>query len=310
MPSGDLVLAELACSLRGTDRGEVQAGEESVQDKHQGDKIYAISAATVVNSFCSSTPKGSEKTQESPVPVGEILIGETSPLEKAIQQSRDNSKKVLLVQATIKEEKVEGIGTNAAVMKELVLPLIAVITWLHSVFIWEGPLKSLTFCVIGCCIIFNGLPYVLPLSLVMMAAYMAYVRRMRDGAPIKEILISSPPNQNTVEQLLALQQALTELEALIQSGNIFLLKTRALILSARPEATNHVIAILLALAVVVLIFPTRWLILIIFLNVFSSEMPVRIASSRRFMRRIGEWWYSIPVVPVQFLKPETDNGSK
>lgn len=119
MPSGDLVLAELACSLRGTDRGEVQAGEESVQDKHQGDKIYAISAATVVNSFCSSTPKGSEKTQESPVPVGEILIGETSPLEKAIQQSRDNSKKVLLVQATIKEEKVEGIGTNAAVMKVL-----------------------------------------------------------------------------------------------------------------------------------------------------------------------------------------------
>lgn len=70
-----------------------------------------------------------------------------------------------------------------------------------------------------------------------MAAYMAYVRRMRDEAPIKEVLVPSPPNQSTVEQLIALQQALTQLEALIQAGNIFLLKTRALVLSALPEVS-------------------------------------------------------------------------
>jgi len=82
------------------------------------------------------------------------------------------------------------------------------------------------------------LPFILPLLLVMMAAYMASVRNMRNGAAIKEVVVPMPPNQNTVEQLLALQQALSQLEGLIQAGNIFLLKTRALFLSALPEVST------------------------------------------------------------------------
>lgn len=70
-----------------------------------------------------------------------------------------------------------------------------------------------------------------------MAAYMAYVRHMPDGASAKEILVCPPPKLNAVEQLLALQQALVQLEGLIQSGNIFLLKSRALVLSALPEVS-------------------------------------------------------------------------
>jgi len=72
----------------------------------------------------------------------------------------------------------------------------------------------------------------------MMAAYMASVRNMRNGSAIKEIVVSTPPDQNTVEQLLALQQALSQLEGKIQAGNIFLLKTRALFLSALPEVST------------------------------------------------------------------------
>lgn len=74
-----------------------------------------------------------------------------------------------------------------------------------------------------------------PLLLVLMAAYMAHNRYMRDGVAIKEVLVTPPPKLNAVEQLLALQQALSQLEGLIQAGNIFLLKTRALVLSALPE---------------------------------------------------------------------------
>jgi len=117
MPGGDLILAELANSLRSTGRGEGQANDESALEKHQGYRISGISAAAVVASFRPSTPRGAEKIRETPLPIGEILIGETTPLEKAILQSRDNCKKVLLAQATIEGVKVEGIGTNAAVMK-------------------------------------------------------------------------------------------------------------------------------------------------------------------------------------------------
>ena len=117
MPGGDLILAELANSLRSTVRVELQVSGESDLDRRQGNKIYVSPAAAAVASFRPSTPKGGAKMKELPVPIGEILIGESTALEKAILQSRDNTKKVLLAQATIEGVKVEGIDTNAAVMK-------------------------------------------------------------------------------------------------------------------------------------------------------------------------------------------------
>lgn len=113
MPGGDLILAELANLLRNTGHVDGKVDGET----YQGSKVYASSAAAVVASFGPKSPKGIEKSKESPVPIGEILIGEITPLEKAIVQSRDNTKKVLLAQATIEGVKVEGIGTNVAVMK-------------------------------------------------------------------------------------------------------------------------------------------------------------------------------------------------
>jgi hypothetical protein len=299
MPGGDLILAELANSFRSTGR----RGEW--QESDQGNKLYAIPATAALAGL--RPPRSPKGIQEGPVPIGEILIGDTTALEKAISQSRDNTKKVLLAQATVEGVKVEGIDTNAAVMKELLIPVAAVVTSLQAVYAWDEPLKSLLFCFIGCYIILKGwLAFVLPGLLVLIASYMAYMRYMPDGSSTKEILVCPPPKLNAVEQVLALQQALSQLEGLIQSGNIFLLKARALVLSALPEATNQVMILLLGTAAALLILPTRWLVLLTFLNVFTMEMPVRAETTRRFARRLNEWWYGIPVVPVRFLKPESD----
>ena len=59
--------------------------------------------------------------------------------------------------------------------------------------------------------------------------------KKREQFGVGEVLVSMPPGQSTVEQLLALQQALSQLEGIIQAGNIILLKTRALLLSNYPE---------------------------------------------------------------------------
>jgi hypothetical protein len=234
MPAGDLVLAALADTLHHP--GGVNEQAVADLDINQSGRIYANSAASIVASFRSSTLKGVDKGKEASVPIGEVLIGDMTPLEKAIVQSRDNSKKVMLAQATIEGVRVEGIGTNLAVLKELLSPLTASITWLQSVLVWEEPLKSITFCVIVSYIIYRGwLAYIPPLLLASMAGSVAYFRYMRKDEPIPEVLVSTPPGQNAVEQLLALQQALAQLEALIQASNIMLLKTRALLLSAFPE---------------------------------------------------------------------------
>jgi hypothetical protein len=51
--------------------------------------------------------------------------------------------------------------------------------------------------------------------------------------------ITTPPRRRTVEQLLALQEAISQLEAHVQAGNIFLLKLRSLMLAAFPQVRHH-----------------------------------------------------------------------
>ena len=58
------------------------------------------------------------------------------------------------------------------------------------------------------------------------------------GKPLEAFNITAPPYRNAVEQLLALQDAISELEALIQAGNIFLLKIRALLFAALPQVSR------------------------------------------------------------------------
>lgn len=60
-------------------------------------------------------------------------------------------------------------------------------------------------------------------------------RHFNKGKSLNEVRVTAPPGQNTVEQLLALQQAVSQVETLVQDGNIVLLKFRALLLAAFPQ---------------------------------------------------------------------------
>ena len=72
--------------------------------------------------------------------------------------------------------------------------------------------------------------------------------KKREQIGVGEILVPTPPGQSTVEQLMALQQALSQLEGIIQAGNIILLKIQALLLSSYPEVTlPHVFVVLKSL---------------------------------------------------------------
>ncbi|CAH9095837.1 unnamed protein product [Cuscuta epithymum] len=67
-----------------------------------------------------------------------------------------------------------------------------------------------------------------------------YVTRYTSqGRPADELKVLAPPEMNTVEQLLAIQNAISQAEELIQDGNIVLLKFRALLLTIFPQPADE-----------------------------------------------------------------------
>lgn len=80
----------------------------------------------------------------------------------------------------------------------------------------------------------------MPALLVVLAVIMLWHRNAGKGRPLEPLKIIAPPPKNAVEQLLLLQEAISQLEALIQSGNIILLKVRALIFAALPQVLSYI----------------------------------------------------------------------
>ncbi|CAN6286428.1 unnamed protein product [Urochloa humidicola] len=239
--------------------------------------------------------------------VGEMVVGEISSLQKAVIDSMNNYKKVELAQATVDGVKVEGLDTNLAVMKELLSPLSELWRILLLLTSWDEPLKSMVFCLLFSYIIIRGwVVYFMVAVLLFSAAFMFLTRLTNQGKPMSEVKVVSPPPMNTMEQLLAVQNAISKIEELVQDANIVLLKIRALLLAFPSQATDRAILALVLMALSLAVVPTRVLMLLMFLEVCTNNSPPRRASTERWTRRLREWWFSIPAAPV-VVERETDD---
>lgn len=56
--------------------------------------------------------------------------------------------------------------------------------------------------------------------------------------------------------------------------------------------------------------PLKYLVLLVFLEAFTREMPYRKESSNRWVRRVKEWWIRIPAAPVQLIKVDEKKKKK
>lgn len=81
----------------------------------------------------------------------------------------------------------------------------------------------------------DWLPYAFALLLAFMAVFMMLTRLFNQNTPVDEVKVIAPPAMNAMEQLLAVQNAISQAEQFIQDGNIFLLKLRALLLAIFPQ---------------------------------------------------------------------------
>ncbi|KAG2662834.1 hypothetical protein I3760_16G000800 [Carya illinoinensis] len=241
------------------------------------------------------------------VMVGEVCVGEINPLEMAVKQSVLETGRAEAAQATVDQVKVEGIDTNVAVMKELLFPVIESARRLQLLASWEDSSKSTVFLVLtGYTILRGWIRYMLPAIFFIMSILMLWRKHFNRGKTLETFRVTPPPNRNAVEQLLALQEAITQVEALIQAGNIILLKIRALLFAIPPQATDKVALLMVFMAAAFAFVPLRYIVLLVFLEFFTREMPYRKESSDRWVRRVKEWWVKIPAAPVQLLKVDND----
>ncbi|KAL7160962.1 hypothetical protein ACSBR2_041585 [Camellia fascicularis] len=301
-PGGDLVLEALAnmSSSRELDR---------TNNSNVGGGMYSISALAMATNLGSVFGTSSD-ANEAGLCVGEITVGEMTPLERAVKESRTNYKKVVLAQASVDGVKVDGIDTNLAVMKELFYPVTEVGKWLVSMAYWEDSLKSFVFCLVFTYIIFRGwLCYAFALMLIFMAVFMVLTRYCSEGS-VDELKVEAPPAMNKVEQLLAVQNAISQAEEFIQDGNIVLLKFRALLLSIFPQASEKFAVALLAVSLFVAFVPSKYIILFSFLEAFTRYSPLRKPSTERLTRRMREWWFSIPAAPVVLERAKEDKKTR
>ncbi|KAF2302342.1 hypothetical protein GH714_034157 [Hevea brasiliensis] len=255
---------------------------------------------------------------------GDLCAGETNPLEIAVKQSVSDIGRAEAAQATVDKVKVEGIDTNVAVMKELLFPVIELASRLQLLASWEDPFKSIVSDVMLLCFFksivleasvwsvttLGWTRYMLPFIFICSAVFMFLRRHFNRKEPVEAFKVRAPPNKNAVEQLLTLQEAITQVEALIQSGNIILLKIRALLIAVLPQATERIALLLVLIAAMFAFVPLRHLFLLVFLEAFTREMPYRKESSDRWRRRLREWWNRIPAAPVQLIKLDENKKKK
>lgn len=71
-----------------------------------------------------------------------------------------------------------------------------------------------------------------------------------------------------------------------------------------PMQATEVAAVVLIVAAAFLVFvPSRHLFLMLTLELYTREMPLRKQNTEKFRRRIREWWARIPAAPVQLIRP-------
>lgn len=75
------------------------------------------------------------------------------------------------------------------------------------------------------------------------------------------------------------------------------------------QATNRFAGALAGFALFLTFVPFRYVVLVMFLEEFTKYSPMRKAQTERFMRRMREWWFSIPAAPV-LLEKEEDKKKK
>ncbi|XP_069148998.1 uncharacterized protein [Solanum lycopersicum] len=242
-----------------------------------------------------------------------LVVADINLMEKAALICRDKYQVVEKTQATIDAAMIEGIPSNIDLFKELVFPLTVVVKNFEKLRHWEDPLLTASSLALVYTIIFrNMLSYILPSMLMGLAAGMLLLKGLKEqgrlGRYFGKVTIRDQPPSNTLQKIIAVKEALREVEKYMQSLNVSLLKIRAIILAGQPQITMEVALALLFGATILLIVPFKYIAAFLISDAFTRELAFRRQMVLRFMSFLKERWETVPATPVVVLPFEEDES--
>ncbi|XP_042508412.1 uncharacterized protein LOC122084325 isoform X3 [Macadamia integrifolia] len=239
LPGGDRILEILSSQLEQLNVSMLQhdAIKRSSNDAKRKSSLSPASLYALIR--LGLLPKGAYPDEDAMFLVRDVCVGEINPLELAVKKLGYDTGRAEAAKATVDQVKVDGIDTNIAVMKQLLFPVVESAKRLQFLASWDDPFKSTMFLVLICFTIVRGwFKYALPCTFVFLSALMLWRKHDNKGKPLEPFRVTPPPSRYAVEQLLTLQEGISQIEALVQDVNIILLKLRAILFSSLPQATD------------------------------------------------------------------------
>ncbi|KAG6709767.1 hypothetical protein I3842_06G148800 [Carya illinoinensis] len=165
-----------------------------------------------------------------------LVVADMTLVERASETCKQKYHDVEKTQATIDAAMLQGIPSNIDLFKELMLPLTIIAKNFEKLRRWEEPHMTVSFLAFAYTMIFRGLlSYIFPIALIVMAAGMLTLKGLKKqgrlGRSFGKVTIRDQPPSNTIQKIMAVKDAMREVESHLQNLNVTLLKLRTILLS-------------------------------------------------------------------------------
>ncbi|KAM1305903.1 hypothetical protein PS2_008398 [Malus domestica] len=296
IPKGDYVLEELAESLKKSNSGHPCSASSILRSMN-------LSESMIISGLDQEMEVGSSENA-TPTPSGQVE--NSSLLETAINQSREEEKDIAIAKATTKELKEEGISESATIFLELLRPLRNSVPWFEEVLMWERPSTTLT--VVAATLVVTYQEWVgiaLAALFIWLVAKMVRARLQRLDIKCNEIVVCTASDQSTIESIVSAQRGMQTVQEMMQIANVSILKLWSIYISKARKHANVAMVLLSATAIFFTVVPVKFVIMAAIVCCFSSTLASRLGMGKRenqSSRRLREWWDSIPVIPVRVVE--------
>ncbi|KAL9368314.1 hypothetical protein Peur_039513 [Populus x canadensis] len=329
VPYGDIVYQTLAVNYWGgalvkkytdTDYRPSQVAGPSEEVLEISNHVYDIDGSVYLQKWKRSPSWESSASinfwKNSSINQGMVLsknlvVADVPLIERAAMTCKEKCQLVEITQATIDAATLKGIPSNIDLFKELMLPLTMIAKKFERLRRWDEPHLTISFLAFSYLIIFrNLLPYIFPMMLMVLAAAMLTLKGLKDqgrlGRLFGKVTIRDQPPSNTIQKIIAVRDAMQDVENYLQNMNVTLLKLRTIVLAGYPQITTEVALVLFSSAAILLFVPFKYVAACLIFDLFTRELEFRREMAKKFVTFLKERWDTVPAAPVAVLPFESN----